>query len=178
MVLHRCTTTSSSCERFAGDAVWWSTEDMGGRVAYWRMQLHPDSHSHAAQYAVTSLAAGFIGLDFGVDPGDLSRVPRTDLAPGQTDFHDFAHAMTKGDLVLVIVHHHPFALATVDGEYNYIKSPEPELGIWFRHFRRVRDVKYYADRVTNPRDWEKLVMADTISALQPTTLSAQLISGW
>lgn len=147
-------------------------------MAHWRMQLHPNDPSLAAQYSVNSLAAGFIGLDFDVDPGDLSLVQRSALPKRQTDFHDFAHAIRVGDLALVVLHHYPFALATVAGESNYIRMPEPKLGVWFRHFRRVKDVKYYADRVKNPKDWERTVMTDTISVLQSTTLSAQLISGW
>lgn len=38
-------------------------------MAYWRMQLHPSQPGEAIQHAVTSLAANFIGLDFGSAPG-------------------------------------------------------------------------------------------------------------
>lgn len=147
-------------------------------MQYWRMQLHPNDQSLAAQHAINSLAAGFIGLDFGVDPGDLRLAERASLPTGQTDFYDFAHKMAVGDNVLIVVHHHPFALATVAGDYNYIKEPVPEIGVWFRHFRRVAEVRYYADRVTNPKEWERLVMTDTISILQPSTQSARLMSNW
>ena len=62
-------------------------------------------------------------------------------------------SMSVGDRVLIIVHHFPFALATVLGEYNYIAAPEPALGVWFRHFRRIDKGAraYFADRVTNAR---------------------------
>lgn len=143
------------------------------------MQLHPDQRSLAVHHAISSLAAGFIGLDFGTDPGDLRLSQRTALPAGQTDFWDFAHVMTVGDKVLVFVHHHPFALVTVEGDYNYIKEPVPEIGVWFRHFRRVRDISYYFDRVTNPQDWERIVMTDTISILKdPNSLSYRLIQSW
>ena len=42
-------------------------------MAYWRMQLHPDNASEAVRHAVQSLAAGYIGLDFAEDVGDLNR---------------------------------------------------------------------------------------------------------
>lgn len=87
--------------------------------------------------------------------------------------------MQVGDQVLIVVHHFPFALATIRGEYNYIKIPEPELGVWFRHFRRVHEVRYFADRMTNAQSWEKLVMTDTISSLKdPNSKSYRLIDGW
>lgn len=35
---------------------------------------------------------------------------------------DFAKNMSVGDKVLIIVHHFPFAVVTVDGEYNYKKN--------------------------------------------------------
>ena len=44
--------------------------------------------------------------------------------------------MTEADRVLIVVHHFPFALAMVDGEYNYIRNVAPEIGVWFRHFRK------------------------------------------
>lgn len=147
-------------------------------MTYWRMQLHPNDASLAAHYSVNSLAAGFIGLDFGEDPGDLTRASRSDLPKSQADFHDFANMMEIGDVCLVVLHHYPFAVATLDSAYNYIRTPAPELGVWFRHFRRVRDVKYYADRVTNPKHWVRTVMTDTISTLGPNTRSARLIAGW
>jgi hypothetical protein len=133
------------------------------------------------RHAAHSLAAGFIGLDFGTDPGDLRRVPPSSLPPGQTDYWDLAHTMAPGDRVLIIVHHFPFALVTVIGDYNYVSSPEPELGVWFRHFRRIDrgNVKYYADWITDVRKWEQLRMTDTISVLRDVkSKSYQLIDAW
>src|SRR5947209_624426 len=113
-------------------------------MAFWRMQLHPGDADHAAMHAVQSLGAGFIGLDWERDPGDLTLLSASAL-PENVNAHDFGFAskMKVGDKVLVIVHHFPFALATVDSDYNYIRVKVPELRIWFKHFRRVRDVKYY-----------------------------------
>lgn len=89
--------------------------------------------------------------------------------------------MSEGDKVLVIVHHFPFALVSICGPYNYISAPEPELGVWFRHFRRIdsSSVKYYADLVTNVRSWEQYRMTDTISVLKSTDgQSYRLIDDW
>ena len=38
---------------------------------WWRMQLHPNEPESATFYASQSLAAGFIGLDFATEVGDL-----------------------------------------------------------------------------------------------------------
>jgi len=148
-------------------------------MANWRMQLHPAQPGKAAQHAVQSLAAGFIGLDFKKDVGDLTRAQRSGLPAGQDDYWLFCHEMAVGDKVLIIVHHFPFALATVAGDYNYILTPVPQLGVWFRHFRAVRDVRYNSDRVTNASSWEQVRMTDTISRLvDPQSKSYQLIESW
>jgi hypothetical protein len=123
----------------------------------------------------------FIGLDFAGEPGDLKRVARQKLPPTQTDYWDFAHTMKSGDRVLIIVHHFPFALVTVDGDYSYISAPEPELGVWFRHFRRINKslTSYFGDRLTNVRQWDQYTMTDTISVLKdPDGQSNRLIRGW
>lgn len=87
--------------------------------------------------------------------------------------------MKVGDTVLVIAHHFPFALATIAGDYNYIRFPAPEIGVWFRHFRRVKDVRYYGDLETNAHNWNKIVMTDTISPLRdPSSKSYRLIVKW
>src|SRR5687768_14770943 len=103
-------------------------------MTFWRMQLHPGEPALSAQYAHQSLAAGFIGLDFTLDTGDLLRANQANLPAGQKDYWAFAHEMTIGDRVLIIAHHFPLALVTVAGEYNYIRRPEPKIGVWFRHF--------------------------------------------
>ena len=133
------------------------------------------------RYTVESVAAGFIGLDFKTQPGDLRRVKRESLAPGERDYWDFANRMAIGDRVLIIVHHFPFALVTVGGDYNYIAEPEPELGVWFRHFRRVerRSTLYFADFQTNAASWEQVRMTDTISILlDESGQSHRLIEEW
>ena len=150
-------------------------------MAYWRMQLHPADPARAMRYAVESIAAGFIGLDFAAEVGDLHGARREDLPANQTDYWDFAHRMNIGDRVLVIVHHFPFALVAVSGEYNYIRKAEPALGVWFRHFRRIdRDqTQYLADRATDVRKWDQYTMTDTISILNSATgKSYQLIREW
>ena len=134
-------------------------------MSYWRMQLHPNDAGKSAYYASQSLAANFIGLDFTNDVGDLLADNQQDILNTEKDYVAFAKDMKAGDKVLIIVHHFPFAVCTVDGEYNYIRRIEPELGVWFRHFRRVKDVIYFADYNTNSKSWEQFIMTDTISTL-------------
>jgi hypothetical protein len=142
------------------------------------MQLHPAEPSGSVKGCVESLAAGFIGLDFAADVGDMMRLDRAGLSQGEKDYLLFANEMAPGDLVLIVAHHYPFALATVDGEYNYILRPSKDIG-WFRHSRAVRDVAYYFDWATNPAEWEKTVMTDTISPLRSSsTKSFRLIDEW
>jgi len=135
---------------------------------YWSMQLHPADSQSAMKYAVESVAAGFVGLDFKGEPGDLRNVNRESLAAGERDYWDFANRMQLGDQVLVIVHHFPFALVTIAGNYNYVARPEPEIGVWFRHFRRINraETRYFADYRTNAAAWEQFPMTDTISILK------------
>lgn len=148
-------------------------------MTYWRMQMHPASPSEAVKHTIESLAAGFVGLDFQTDVGDLFRAEQSQLVPRQKDYWAFAHEMAIGDLVLIVAHHFPVALCTIDGEYNYIRSPVPEIGVWFRHFRKVSQVRYYADFVTNAREWERTTMTDTISPLRDSTkISYRLIEQW
>jgi hypothetical protein len=80
-----------------------------------------------------------------------------------------------------MVHHFPFALVTVVGEYNYTRNTAPQIGVWFRHFRAIdkENVLYYADKVTNAASWQKITMTDTISVLNdPNSKSYQLIQSW
>jgi len=148
-------------------------------MAYWRMQLHPNDAEEAVRHSVESLVAGYIGLDFSVDVGDLFSTTKDQLPDHQKDYWAFAHDMAEDDAVLIIVHHFPFALATVDGDYNYIRVPSPEIGVWFRHFRHVKDVRYYGDFVTNAHEWEHITMTDTISPLNdPSSKSYRLIEEW
>lgn len=149
-------------------------------MAYWRMQLHPDDSGRSSRHAAESLSAGFIGLDFARDRGDMTLIHDASLlSSGEKDYLDFSRRMTVGDKVLVIAHNFPFALATVSGGYNYIRTPVPEIGVWFRHFRAVNDVKYYSDWITNALDWQRLIMTDAISILKdPNSKSYQLIADW
>jgi hypothetical protein len=148
-------------------------------MTYWRMQLHPSSPGHSAQHAAESLAAGYIGLDFAEDLGDMMRLSAHAVPSSAKDYLAFANEMTIGDLVLVVSHHYPFALAEVTGDYNYIRHPEEELGVWFRHFRRVSCVRYCRDFVTNPDKWVQTTMTDTISVLRdPNSISFRLIEDW
>jgi hypothetical protein len=146
---------------------------------YWRMQLHPSDSEHAVAHSMKSLGLGYIGLDFANPPGDLTDVAQDQIEPLQRDYWEFAHTMKIGDLVLVVAHHYPCALTEVISEYNYIRDPEIELGVWVRHFRRVKVLAYYADYRTNPATWEKTTMTDTISILHSTDgISYQLIEAW
>lgn len=148
-------------------------------MQYWRMQLHPNDPSRSAEYAARSLCAGFIGLDFLGEPGDLLLADPQSVSPGQRDYFAFAHTMAIGDLVLIMAHHFPFALCTVSGDYNYVRHTAQEIGIWFRHFRRVENVRFYSDRVTNARSWSNITMTDTISPLHdPQSQSYQIIHTW
>ncbi|MGH0037118.1 MAG: hypothetical protein ACQGVK_19005 [Myxococcota bacterium] len=146
---------------------------------YWRMQLHPSERELATYHSIQSLAAGFIGLDFAEDVGDLRLCERNALPSHHRDYWDFAHTMKPDDLVLVIAHHFPLALARVTGDYNYISRTEREIGVWFRHFRRAETISHYADVVTDVRTWEQVRMTDTISILKdPSSKSRQLIDSW
>ncbi len=148
-------------------------------MTYWRMQLHPDKPGEALKHSVESLAAGYIGLDFAAQVGDLMETTQSALPDHQKDYWAFAHEMVVGDKVLIIVHHFPFALATVADDYNYIRRRAREIGVWFRHFRRVKDIRYYGDFVTNAHDWESIKMTDTISPLRdPSSKSYKLIEDW
>jgi len=148
-------------------------------VNYWRMQLHPSDSGRAVAHTMKSLGLGYIGLDFQNPQGDLTDIKREDIDATQRDYWEFAHVMDKGDKVLIVAHHYPCALVEVSGEYNYIRRPEEELGIWFRHLRRVKVVGYYADFVTQPSAWEQTTMTDTISILKAIDgVSYMLIERW
>lgn len=146
---------------------------------YWRMQLHPSDSKRAVAHSMKSLGLGYIGLDFANPPGDLTDVAVHQIDRTQRDYWEFAHTMQVGDLVLVIAHHYPCALVEVRCDYNYIRNPEHEIGVWFRHFRRVKVLGYYADYNINPATWEKTIMTDTISVLHSSDgISYQLIERW
>lgn len=148
-------------------------------MTFWRMQLHPDEPGESISHTVQSLSARYIGLDFARDVGDLMAVSRENLPENQRGYWGFAQEMELNDRVLLFTHHFPFALVRVAGPYNYIRSRTPEIGIWFRHFRRIDDIRYYGDFVTNARNWEPVVMTATITPLRDkTSASYRLIAGW
>lgn len=145
----------------------------------WRMQLHPNFPGEATRHSAESLSAGFVGLDFQWDVGDLMRANKEDLPQGEKVLWAFAHDMAEGDHVLIFIHHYPFALARIDGAYNYVRTPIPEIGVWFRHFRRVTDVRYYSDYQTNASMWKPLTMTATLTPLRSNESgSQQLINEW
>lgn len=143
------------------------------------MQLHPKEPGGSTRHAAESLSAGFVGLDFKWDVGDLLRAKYEDLPQEEKVLWAFAHEMQEGDYVLVFSHHFPFALARVAGHYNYIRTPEPEIGVWFRHFRRVEDVRYFMDYKTNATSWPRLPMTATLTPLRNEDSGSQsLINSW
>ena len=151
----------------------------GSVMAYWRMQLHPSESSVAIQHTVSSLTAGYIGLDFESDVPDMLTIQKSDLPEKQRVYWAFAHEMAEDDRVLIFAHNFPFALARVKGPYNYIRSIAPEIGVWFRHFREVDEIRYYGDFLTNAHDWEPIPMPATINALRDRgAASYQLIDRW
>ncbi len=148
-------------------------------MTYWRMQLHPSESEGAIKHTVESLSAGYIGLDFAVDVPDLMTVTQSELPENQRNYWAFANEMNIGDHVLLFTHHFPFALAKVSGNYNYVRAAVPELGVWFRHFRSVEDIRYFGDFITNARTWPQIPMTATITPLRKTdTESHQLIERW
>jgi hypothetical protein len=143
------------------------------------MQLHPDEAEGAIRHTVECLSAGYIGLDFAVDVPDLMTVTQDSLPPNQRNYWGFAHEMVLGDQVLLFAHHYPFALVEVAGEYNYIRARSQEIKVWCRHFRTIRDVRYFGDFVTNARSWEPLTMTATLTPLRDRGSSSfQLIERW
>lgn len=141
----------------------------------WRMQLHPNSPGGSTKHSAESLSAGFVGLDFEWDVGDLMRAEYDALPQDEKVQWKFAHEMKEGDYVLI----YPFALARINGPYNYILNPVPEIGVWFRHFRRVEDVRYYSDFQTNTSNWERLTMTATLTPLRSSDSGSQkLIDEW
>jgi hypothetical protein len=143
------------------------------------MQLHPDESGEAVRHTVDSLSAGYIGLDFAADVSDLTVISREDIPENQRNYWGFAHEMTEGDRVLLFTHHFPFALVRVAGPYNFIHSCAPEIGVWFRHFRKVDDIRYYGDFVKNAHSWENLTMAATITPLRDMNSgSYRVIERW
>lgn len=143
------------------------------------MQVHPGDADKAIKHTVESISTGYIGLDFITDVPDLLSVAQDSLPENQRNYWGFAHEMKEGDRVLLFAHHFPLALVRVAGPYNYIKTIAPEIGVWFRHFRKIDDVRYYGDFITDARKWEYITMTATITPLlESTTTSYRLIDEW
>jgi hypothetical protein len=148
-------------------------------MTYWRMQLHPSESEGAIRHTVECLSAGYIGLDFAGSVPDMLTVKQSDLPAKQRNYWAFAHEMAVKDRVLLFAHHYPFALVRVASDYNYIRNKATEIGVWFRHFRRVDDIRYYGDFVTNVRDWEEMTMTATLTPLRKeSSASYTLIRKW
>lgn len=148
-------------------------------MTYWRMQVHPGDSVNAIKHTVESISAGYIGLDFITDIPDLTTISQETLPENQKIYWAFAHEMKIGDHVLLFAHHFPLALVRVAGDYNYIREKAPEIGVWFRHFRKIDDVRYYGDYITDARKWEYLTMTATITPLRdPNSASYKLIDEW
>ncbi len=148
-------------------------------MTYWRMQLHPSESKGAVKHTVESLSAGYVGLDFSEPVADLKTVSQDTLPEKQRNYWAFANEMGIGDRILLFAHHFPCALVRISGEYNYIRSAAPEIGVWFRHFRSVDDIRYYSDFVTNAHKWQPLTMTATITPLRDNkSASFQLIELW
>jgi hypothetical protein len=148
-------------------------------MTYWRMQLHPAQSEGAIRHTAKCLSAGYIGLDFSDDVPDLLTVPQNALPDNQRNYWTFAHEMNIDDRVLLFAHHFPYAMVRVAGPYNYIRETAPEIGVWFRHFRRVDDIYYYGDYETNARNWEAITMTATITPLRDQdSASFKLITRW
>ena len=150
-------------------------------MSFWRMQLHPHEGARAIGHAIDSLSRGYIGLGFRNDfSGDLSKADPRDLPRGQRVYQHFATTMQEGDFVLIIAHHHPVALVEVIGPYNYVKDPDPHdvIGVWFRHFRRVKVHGYYGDWYTNPAEWEKTISTVAIGRAGRQSQTYRIIQQW
>ncbi len=148
-------------------------------MTYWRMQVHPGDSDKAIKHTVESISAGYIGLDFVTDTPDLKTISQETLPENQRNYWAFAHEMQIGDHVLLFAHHFPLALVHVAGDYNYIREKAPEIGVWFRHFRKIDDIRYYGDYITDARKWEYLTMTATITPLRdPNSASYKLIDEW
>jgi hypothetical protein len=148
-------------------------------MTYWRMQIHLDDSRTTFRDTIMSLAGGYIGIDSPGDAGDLGAVLRDALPASQREAWAFAQEMAIGDRALVFARHFPFALVRIAGRYNHVRTPIPEHGILFRHFRRIDDARYYADLAQNPREWESIAMTERVAPLRDqNSLSYQLIERW
>lgn len=117
---------------------------------YWRMNLHPNESMKSISHTTASLTANYIGLGFLNDPGDLEISSPLPIHQSNNEFTywQFYAELKIGETVAIFAHNLPFALVQVSGEYNYIKSPMPESGLWFNHFRKIENLRYFLDEYT------------------------------
>ena len=60
-----------------------------------------------------------------------------------------------------------------------MRTPLPEHGILFRHFRPVDEVRFYADLSPNARERESIPMTGRMAPLNdPNSMSCQSIERW
>ncbi|WP_061243625.1 hypothetical protein [Leptospira interrogans] len=148
-------------------------------MKYWRMQLHPDDQSLATDYTVKCLTNNYVGLDFPSGSYDLSEYDIDKLEAFPNNIRAFAKQITYNDYILIFHHNIPFALITEIGNYNYLKEVIPEMGIWFRHFRRFKKISYFNDVYKQGKDEHyKITMANTISEASEDTKTVELIKDW
>lgn len=101
------------------------------------------------------------------------------IQTGQKDYRLFLDEMRVGDHVLIQSHHYPFALVEVASEYMYVPNAPEAFGVWFRHLRAIRNPRFYADWITNPKSWERIPMTDTIAPLRDSAgQTYKLIDRW
>jgi hypothetical protein len=138
-------------------------------MTYWRMQLHPNDSEKSIKYTSESLSFCYIGLAFFTDPGDLEITEPLDIHQSNNEYlyWQFAKNMDIEDIVAIFSHNRPFALAKVCGKYNYIKYPMTETGLWFNHFRKVENVRYFLDEY-NYDKWDKF-----FTSIPPTQMTIQ-----
>ena len=69
---------------------------------------------------------------------------------------------------------------SVAGPYEYVREIAPERKTWFHHFRRVDDIRYYGDFVTNARAWKPIPTPMTIGRIDAHGRGSvfQLIREW
>ena len=147
-------------------------------MAFWRMQLHPERIDRARDLALESLERGYVGLDFRGKVGNLS-VSHDGTEKGQRPYRLIQSEMAVGDLVLIQVGEEPLALAEVEGDYEFEPDPKNARGVWFRHMRKVGNVRYYDVYIQSGATRERLPLRPALQAVRRTDQPAyRLIERW
>lgn len=144
----------------------------------WRMQLHPNESSRSMEHTTRCLAAGYVGLGFDNDPGDLAALPASDLDTKTNNIHAFVHEIQREDRIVIFSRNRPLAMVSDIGPYNFIREPVPELRIWFRHFRQFSKLSWYADAIGNTPPEPQIVMTNTFSGASPDSETGKLAMRW